>query len=211
MTTFRKTRKRPRQRGQNLVELAVLLPIILTVLLGMAEVALWLQSYLSVATAAREGARYGSRALHIPADEIADVTQVALASWVGVKLTGAGVNTTIIVTEVDLDPDGSYSVAETFTLGELAVASAVCTEGPCAPGLIDVADLRTENVTFNSSAITCTDEEGCRNDVVIVELFYRHRMFLGAGLLGDALPTVMPIDARSVMRVLFRRTGGESS
>lgn len=47
-----------RQRGQGLVEFALILPILLLVVLGLIETALLFQSYLAIQHAAREAARF---------------------------------------------------------------------------------------------------------------------------------------------------------
>lgn len=49
---------RREQRGQDLVEFALAIPLLLMLLLGIFEVARWLHSYLAVQYAAREAARY---------------------------------------------------------------------------------------------------------------------------------------------------------
>lgn len=49
-----------RQKGQSLVEIALILPIVLILFLGLTEVGFFLYSHVQVANAAREGARYGT-------------------------------------------------------------------------------------------------------------------------------------------------------
>jgi Flp pilus assembly protein TadG len=53
-------RLRPRSRGQALVELAIAAPLLLSLLLGVAQVAVIVYDQVTVDTAAREGARVGS-------------------------------------------------------------------------------------------------------------------------------------------------------
>ncbi len=48
-----------REAGQDLIEFAMVLPLLLLLLLGIMEFGLAVFSYVSVANAAREGARYG--------------------------------------------------------------------------------------------------------------------------------------------------------
>ena len=50
-----------RQAGQNLVEFAVLLPILALMIFGVAEIGNALNAYIGVTNAAREGARLASR------------------------------------------------------------------------------------------------------------------------------------------------------
>jgi Flp pilus assembly protein TadG len=52
-----KRTRRPGQQGQSLVELAIMLPVLLLLLLGMAEFARLFSNYLTLSQAAREGAR----------------------------------------------------------------------------------------------------------------------------------------------------------
>jgi Flp pilus assembly protein TadG len=48
------------QRGQSLVEAALVLPILIILFLGIAEVGLFMFAQVQVTNATREGARYGS-------------------------------------------------------------------------------------------------------------------------------------------------------
>lgn len=47
------------EKGQSLIEFAILLPLLLLVLMGILEFGLMLNSYLSINNSAREGARLG--------------------------------------------------------------------------------------------------------------------------------------------------------
>lgn len=194
-----------RGRGQSMAEITLLLPILLLIFTAMAEVGWWVHSYVTVATAAREGARFGSRGLHLPTEEIADVVQVAMSA-LGIDLFGEGANATILVSEIDVDPDGSYAIVDSYKLGDLAVNSQICLEDPCVDGKLDLTLVRDENQAFNSNPELCTEALGCRNDVVIVEVFYLHDLVLNTIFSSDYLPPQIPITGRSVMRVLFRRS-----
>lgn len=50
----------PAKRGQSLVEIALVLPALIILFLGIAEVGFFLFSHVQVANAARAGARYGT-------------------------------------------------------------------------------------------------------------------------------------------------------
>jgi len=54
-----KSRMRTRERGQDLVEFALILPLLLLLLLGIMEFAVVIFNYNTLANAAREGARAG--------------------------------------------------------------------------------------------------------------------------------------------------------
>jgi Flp pilus assembly protein TadG len=55
-------------RGQDLIEFALILPLLLLLLTGIMEFALAVMAYNTVANAAREGARYGIVRVNTPAD-----------------------------------------------------------------------------------------------------------------------------------------------
>ena len=53
--------RRRRERGQSLVELALTLPVLLTLLIGLVEVGNALNAYMTVVDAGRDAARLGSK------------------------------------------------------------------------------------------------------------------------------------------------------
>jgi len=64
---------RKHEQGQTLVEFALVLPLLLLLLLGIAEFAIVVLSYNTLADAARQGARYGI----IHPDDVAAIEAVA--------------------------------------------------------------------------------------------------------------------------------------
>lgn len=60
MRAVNRAPRRRRQRGQALAELAIVMPIIMVLLLGTAQVGAILYGQITVDTAAREGARAAS-------------------------------------------------------------------------------------------------------------------------------------------------------
>jgi len=79
-----------RERGQSLVEFALILPFILTLLLGVVELGNGLNSYVTIVDAARDGARLGSRGSTVTA---ADIT--AAVNRDVERLSGAGPTVTV--------------------------------------------------------------------------------------------------------------------
>ncbi|MCZ7572252.1 MAG: pilus assembly protein [Ardenticatenaceae bacterium] len=67
------------EQGQDLVEYALILPLLLLLLLGIMEFGIVIFSYDTIANAAREGARVGI----IPANSTADVQNAAMAMTSG--------------------------------------------------------------------------------------------------------------------------------
>lgn len=66
-------------RGQNLIEMALLLPVLLLLLAGMVDLGRGFHAYIVITNAAREGARYGS--MH--PTESADIQQHAINEAAG--------------------------------------------------------------------------------------------------------------------------------
>ena len=53
--------RRERERGANLVEFALVLPLLLLMLVGIADLGRAFTTYIAITNAAREGARYGAK------------------------------------------------------------------------------------------------------------------------------------------------------
>ena len=60
------------ERGQSLVEFALVLPIFLVLVLGIIDFGLGLKSWITITNAAREGARYAA----VTCGEVSDDTEV---------------------------------------------------------------------------------------------------------------------------------------
>jgi hypothetical protein len=204
-------------RGQNLVEITLIMPIVLLLFAGMVEVGFAVHSYVVVSSAAREGARFGSRGVHIDPDNIANIVETSLGNAISPSFSGTEVDTKIIITEVDLEENGDYDiyyydengdrVEGQWTLGDLPVSSSVCepSGGECPEGSLDIQDFITANLSFNSNDEFCVETFGCDGDFVVVEVFYFHDSVVLSGLTRDLIPDPFPIKATAVMRVLHRR------
>ena len=97
------------ERGQSLVEFALVLPIFLVLVLGIIDFGLGLKSWITITNAAREGARYAA----VTCGEVSDDTDVIaktedaaadLSEDVTVTVTNCpGESTESVVVEVDYD------------------------------------------------------------------------------------------------------------
>ena len=183
-----------KETGQSLVELAVILPLLLLLFIGMIEVGWAMHSYVTVATAAREATRFGARG-NFNEEDVGEVALVALGA-LDVELEGPDVNTTVIVTFVDIDPTGAYTITTPYVTGTLPVASCLST-GEC-----DIYQIAQDNIAFNDDPANCpTPPCDSPNDLVVVEAFYEHTQLLGLPLVSDILSNPMHIYSRSLMRV----------
>jgi hypothetical protein len=196
---------RSRRKGQGLAEMAIILPLLVFIFLAMIEVGLWAQSWLTVANAAREGARFASRGFHVSASDIAEISTVVMSGSMDVELFGADANTRIIVTQVDIEADGSYVIHSVYTLGDFPAGSAVCLNSPCADGQIDLYGARMANAAFNTEAQLCREAAGCRADIIVVEAFYSYSIMTPVPIITDYISGKILLNGRSAMRMLYRR------
>jgi hypothetical protein len=194
-------------KGQSFVEIAVTLPIILLVFFGMVEVGFAAHSYLVITNASREGARFGSRGVHVPIDEITAVIETAMHSSLDIVYDGVDANTTIIVTQIDIDENGNYDVYDRGVRGSLAVTSSICepADSPCSSSDLELQDFIDANLSFNTTEGLCNERDGCNSDFVVVEVFHMYESGVLTGFAREFIPTPFPVVGRAVMRVLHRR------
>ena len=81
-------------KGQSLVEFAIILPVLLLLLLGIAEFGIMLNSYLTIQNVTREGARLG-----VVGGSDAEI--VALIKTTSPNLTASDMTITITPSEID--------------------------------------------------------------------------------------------------------------
>jgi hypothetical protein len=207
VTMFRSRNSRDRERGQNFVELALTLPIILLLFFGMIEIGFATHSFMVVANAAREGARFGARGVHVPLSDITSIVETGLSNSLSVDFTGAEANTTIIVTQIDLDDDGAYVIYDRLVYGDLVVVSEICEpkDKPCDVNRLDVQDFIDANMTFNAYPELCQDTGGCNGDFVVVEVFHSQDTAILSGFAREFIPYPFSINSSAVMRVLHQR------
>lgn len=110
------------ERGQSLVEVALFLPILLIILVGIVEVSHALTAYLVIANAAREGARFGAAG-----GKDKDITTVILTST---RLDVTADRADIYVIRARLNAAGQVEKwKEAHTYGDGPEASGLTAEG----------------------------------------------------------------------------------
>ncbi len=90
------------ERGAELIEFALVLPILLLVFAGIVDFALMFQRYLTVSNAAREGARIAV----LPGYDQTDV-QNRVTQYVREGIGDATAAPTAVLAPVSIDPDGA--------------------------------------------------------------------------------------------------------
>ena len=91
-----------RQRGQSLVEMALALPLLLILLVGVVDVGRAMYTKIALTNASREGARYAS---HYPADA------AGVAEAVASELEANSLETSLVVVTIEPDPAGVPAVS----------------------------------------------------------------------------------------------------
>ena len=95
------------QKGQSLVEFAIILPILLLLLFGIAEFGIMLNSYLTIQIVPREGARLG-----IVGDSDLEIT--SLITTTSPNLTAADMSITITPSELNRKSGDTLQVTVTY-------------------------------------------------------------------------------------------------
>lgn len=170
------------QRGQALVEMALILPFLLMLVVGIVEGGVVLNRQIVVVNAAREGARFG--AFGADADDIRAQTLLAASQM----FEFAEGNTVVAIVHAETDGEGE---------GFEEWAETVYPEGADAPHVTPLevlAQLRAEGDAANLS-------------LVIVDVRYDHRSVLGLPLVG-ALADRIPIGSWTAMRISASGSAG---
>jgi hypothetical protein len=207
-----------KERGQGLLELAVILPVLLILLLGIVELGYALRDYLVVVNAAREGCRFAARGRYSDEDIIErtisaggivrqgddspqDVPFLRTAS-----IGGIASNTAVIVTNIPTD-----SFGEPISITVSVVGVVADEEGDVHPAeplhtKVSPAQVIDRHRHITQDINAAREVEGYErmgNHIVVVEVFFMHHPLWSNLFLP--LPDVMNMHARTEMRVVTDR------
>jgi hypothetical protein len=213
-----------RTEGQSLVEMALTLPVLILMFVGLIEVGAALRNYLIVVNANREGVRYAARGRWFdvhqdPGLEDAESIFDRVVAAAGTERRGdedvwflrleaideLPANTTMAVHYFEV-PDqvheGGMRVEPAVHYGPWYVGS-----GHVGESRIDAAAVaeaaRQENYDFNQKYVV---EEHLldipsEDNFIIVEVWYDHQQLLGLPIFTEILPETVTLYARTRMRV----------
>lgn len=204
--------ERKRERGQGLLEMALMLPVLLILLIGVAEVGFMLRNYLVVVNASREGGRFAARGRYSDENIIERVVSAGGTIRAGTFITvpflrtqgvcGTEPNTGIIVTHVVMSSTGAVdSTSVTF--------SGVRRDEPGGWRLVEPGDgtltaqIENRHRPSTESIKAMREAEGYEpmiNHIVVVEVFYLHQPLLNSPFVP--LPDPLEMYARTEMRVI---------
>jgi Flp pilus assembly protein TadG len=185
-----------RQRGQSVVELAIITPLLLLLLLGMVEVGAVLRNYLVLAAANREAARFASRGRY-ENDAIAKIAIDTMADQLSVETSGPDANVSVLITTISIHHDSSESpewegpTVITGTAGASRIDPAVLS-----------VQLKAQNDSINATLEAREPSaQPSGNQVVIVEIIYQHEQLLNMPIITQFLPNPIPLYTQTMMRV----------
>jgi hypothetical protein len=206
-------------KGQSLVELAITMPLLLVMFVGLFEVGYALRNFMVVVNANREGTRFAARGQWFDNDqEVQEIFKRVVAAAGIEQRDGQEVtflrtdmigdlpaNTTLAVTYIEV-PDqvegGGMKVEPPIISGPWYTGTSHFGESRIDAAAIAEA-ARQENYEFNeqyhlTERILDIPSE---DNFVIIELWYDHRQLLGLPIFTEILPDTFTLYAQSRMRV----------
>jgi len=208
-----------KERGQSLVEMVMVLPVLLIFFIGVAEMGAALRNYLVVVNSSREGCRFAARGgFH---DELVGERVVIAGGSIraGDFVTSTEsvpflrthsydehtANSGVIVTHIVLSSTGEVlSTTQWYTGVVLAEGGALTESVPIAEddSQLDLAEITARHVDSTKKiseirAAAMVDER--ENHVVVVEVFFLHPLLLDLPIVP--LPNPIQLYARTEMRI----------
>ncbi len=199
-----------KERGQSVVEFALLLPFLVMLIILMVETAFALRSYLVVTSANREGIRFAARGRYT--DEVAAARIVESAGQVRrgneivplLRTTGNDSNTGVIITHIPIRADGTLGSGRIYFTGTVTVNGERIPIDP-SYSRISGAQLADRHAQITVQVNNLRQQEGydtLDNELVIVEIFYRHEPIWVFDFLPPPFNGPILLYSRSVMRIV---------
>ncbi len=205
---------RTAERGQGLLEMVVVLPVLLILLLGVVEMGYAMRNYLVVVNANREGCRFAARGRFT--DERVGQRVVSAGGVVRIGETdvpflrthGTEPNTAILLTHIPMDAEGEVEAYTTWVTGVVPSAGggvqAVMADSSRITMTMPQIIARHEASTLEINALReANDYEPMENRIVIVETYYMHHPLWNAPFIP--LPDPWLMYAQTEMRVTTDR------
>lgn len=203
-------KRQDESRGQSLLEVAIILPVLLIMLYGVVEAGFGLRNYLIVSNANREAARFAARGRFTDADVAARLISaggVVRLNGIDVpflRTYGADPNTGIIITHIQMDRTGAVVTSTRYITGVIAENGAVrlLMLGDSMISTTQVVNLQAESTRQINQMRSASGYDQLGNHILVVETFFLHHPFVRTrGLIPD--PWVMY--ARTEMRIFTDR------
>ena len=221
---------RMNKKGQSLVEMALIAPLLLLMFLGVVEVGWALRNFIVLQNGNREATRFAARGRYLDfsktqPEEIGYplVLQHELDSISGqVPLNVAGgANGTVIISHILVDTDECGGGADDdliLTPATPGYGHFTITYGQARPTQVNFLDLanqmRQENEVFNCSLATAAPSGEyipSVNSAVIVETYFENYQLLGIPLIANQFTNPVLLYTRTIMRITADARGQQAS
>jgi hypothetical protein len=211
--------KRRMERGQGLVEMVIVLPVLLILLLGVVEMGYAMRNYLIIVNANREGCRFAARG-RFDDDRVGD--RVVSAGGFDTRL-GTGVpflrtgmdspdpNTAIIITHIPMDSSGDVLAYTTWISGVIpseggGMQFVVAENSMITTTMAEIVARHRDSTQSINAMREAAMYEPMDNRIVVVETFFAHHPLWNTPIIP--LPDPWLMHTRTEMRVTTDRGGG---
>ncbi len=219
-----------RAEGQSLVEMAMTLPLLLLMFVGLVEVGAALRNYLVLVNANREGTRFAARGRWINADAEVLTQEDAqdIFKWV-IAAAGVDQRGRNLIPFLRTEPDGELSANTTIAVHYIEVppqwnrggweeTAPAIVHGPWYSGTLHFGETRINaqavaeqarqsNYDFNKKYFVeqrILDVPSADN-FVIVEVWFEHEQLLKLPIFTELLPEKFTLYAHTQMRISLGR------
>lgn len=208
--------KRATERGQGLLEMAIILPVLLILLLGVVEMGYAMRNYIVVVNANREGARFAGRG-RFTDDRVGE--RVVSAGGIirqgadevpFLRTHGTEPNTAIIITHIPMDADGVVPEHTMWISGvvpsvglETRYVSTDDSRVTQPDNLAEIIERHEDSTQIISGMREAGNYEAMENHIVIVETYFIHHPLWNAPFLP--LPDPWLMYSFTEMRVITDR------
>jgi hypothetical protein len=232
MITQRVLADRYRSKGQSIVEMAFIAPILLIMFIGVIEVGWALRSFVVLQNATREAARFAARGRYMDFSQT-DLNDIgypyvveheldSIAGQIPLDVGGGTANSTIIISHVLVDTgECGGGTEDDLVLSPLASGYGhfMATFGLARDSRVDfdtlVDEMVTENEQFNCNLATRNPEAiPSVNSVIVVESYFPHQLVVNMPLVSDLITDesgVVWLYARTIMRITADSRGQVAS
>jgi len=211
--------KQRTERGQGLLEMAVILPVLLILMIGVVEIGYALRDYLIVVNANREGCRFAARGRFgddRAGDRAVSAGGVVLRGNPAVEVPflrthGTEPNTGIIITHIPMSSTGDVPAYTTWVSGVIpseagGVQPIMAENSLITTTLPEIVERHRDSTQDINAMRQAAMYEPMDNHIVIVEVFFMHHPLWNNPLLP--LPDPWMMHAQTEMRVTTDRGGG---
>ncbi len=199
-----------KERGQSVVEFAIILPFLVMLIVLMIETGFALRSYLVITSANREGIRFAARGRY--SDELAAARIVQSAGMVRgesgpvpfLQATGEDSNAGIIIRRIPIRADGTLGEGRIYCTGTITIddSKVPISEDHSRVDPVTIADEHADITVQVNNMRRDAGYDVLDNELVVVEVFYVHRTLWVSTFLPRPFGATIPLYSRSIMRIV---------